>query len=178
MRLDGPEQLRVSRRARELDDRAGRDLLEPGPLLEAPVLFGMDELEHVDARVEAVRGVYLLHLGVNEGASELTAERDAVMAVNHEVEATGLVDRDRWHRAVAKGLVEVVEAAAEPAATRAEKLVEVDRAIHRADDSLDRDLAHAEVVLPEHADPAGHIPQGQERLTRHRSESYAGHGSA
>ena len=56
-----------------------------------------------------VRGLDLGHLGIDVRAAVLPRQGHAVMAVVDEVEATGLVDRDRWHRAVAERLTQGVE---------------------------------------------------------------------
>ena len=168
MSLDDLEQLAIADRPGKLDDGIGRGLREPGPLREAAMLVGVDELEHVDARVQLVRRLDLRHLGVDELHALLPRQRDPMVPIGDEVESAGLVDRDRRHRPVLEGIAEGAQTSLQLAPAGAEEPIEVDRAVNRPDDGVGRDLAHADVMFAENAQVSLDIPQRQQRLVSHR----------
>ena len=89
-------------------------------------------------------------------APERLGHRHAVVAVAHEVQVADLEERDRRHRlAAALGGGDPLPARAQPRRGRPEAAVEVDRAVDRADDRVERDDLQPAVDLagaPERVD--------------------------
>src|SRR5262245_60380021 len=94
-----------------------------------------------------------------------------MMAVADEIEAARLVDRDRWHGSGGEGLAKGLESLLEiTARLRPEEAVVVHRAVNRADDLVNRDLAHAEVALADHVQTTRDFVERQQRVRRHRAD--------
>ena len=117
-------------------------------------LTGRSETQHVAAGADA--RLDLGDVGVDVLAAERARDRDAVVAVAHEVQLADPEDRDGRERlAAALGLRDPLPARAQPRARGAEGAVEVLRAVDGADDRVEGDRLQPEVVLadaPERVD--------------------------
>src|SRR5687767_14137673 len=126
---------------------------QAGLLHELPVLLGVDQLQQVDARMKLVREAERGDLGIDEVRAVGAGQRNAVMTVADEVEVARLVNGDRRQRPVTKRFAQRADSLAQvtPVA-RPEYAVEVHRSVDRADDAVDRDGPHANVVLTHDAE--------------------------
>ena len=128
------------------------------------MLLGVDQGQHVDVVRDLEFGSEAHDLGVDEGTPELPTEGHAMVAVHDEEGAADLIHADGREVAVRVCLAQRSKALFEPRAARAEVAVEVDRAVKRPDDSVNRDLTDPGVALVDEAKSSLDLAEGQQAL--------------
>jgi hypothetical protein len=174
VRLDDVAQLRVAVEERERDLGVGPGAAQAALVVEEALLLRVHELRHVHVGRDLVVRVQPRHLGVDELGPPFARQGDAVVAVLDEVRAADLEHADGGQAARVGELAQPLQPAAREPAARLELAVEVLAPVHRPDDPLDRDPAHAEVGAARDREPPARLVERQQVGAWHASDPTPG----
>ncbi|HSL11101.1 MAG TPA: hypothetical protein VLA82_07285 [Actinomycetota bacterium] len=156
------EELDVVGGARELDPKGRLRFRETARLLEPPLLLDVDDERSVGVGGQRPRRTELGDLRIDLLDAVASSERDAMVAVDHEVGVPQLVDHDRRERIVREGPGDATHPIRDVAAARREPAVEVARPSLRSDDLLDRDGTNPGEVAGERLHAPDHLLELEE----------------
>ena len=167
VRRDVLEQLLVLAGEGELDPRVRSLLADAGFLIEGQRVLIADEVEQVLDGVDRRGRGDLDDVRIDEGLSPLACDRDAVVAVLHEVRFADLVEVDGGKlRVVEIRAIDALPAVLRLDLSRQECAVEIPVAADTPDDLVDLDLAQATVALRLRVNAAAHLVESEKSVVR------------
>jgi hypothetical protein len=165
-RLHRPQKFDVCIRSQHLEGCIRPDLIEPAFPHESALLLGVDQGQDVDIAAELVLGVEADHIGIDEPAPLLPAQRDSVVAIDDEVRAAYLVHADGREVPVGVLASKRPQAGGKSGRAWSKVAIEIDGAIERPDDPIHRDRLSPGVRLAYQSQASLHLTEWQQMTGR------------